>query len=137
MFTTTMPASTAFFTTGTSAFESAGASTIASTFDTIICSRMRIWFAVSVSSLMPLVIRSNWPALCFWYSFAPVSIVRKNSLASDFITSATFGLAADCAWTAGAAATATAASAAVRKRRRKRTFILISWRPAPKDRTIV
>ena len=44
MLTTMMPASTAFLTTGTSAFESAGASTIASTFETIICSTMRIWF---------------------------------------------------------------------------------------------
>ncbi len=66
MLTTMMPASTAFLTTGTSAFESAGASTIASTFDTIICSTMRIWFAVSVSSLMPLVIRSKLFGLCFW-----------------------------------------------------------------------
>ena len=41
--TTMMPASTAFLMTGTSAFESAGAMTIASTFETIICSTMRIW----------------------------------------------------------------------------------------------
>ena len=65
MLTTMMPASAAFLRTGTSAFESAGAMTIASTFETIICSTMRICAAVSVSSLMPLVIRSNWPELCF------------------------------------------------------------------------
>ncbi len=66
MLTTTMPASSAFFTTGTSALESAGAITSASTPETIICSTMRIWLEVSVSSLMPLETSSNRSACSFW-----------------------------------------------------------------------
>ncbi|MNN36608.1 hypothetical protein D3C81_1505100 [compost metagenome] len=66
MLTTVMPASMAFFTTGTSALESAGAMTRALTPETIICSTMRIWLPESVSSLMPLETSSNSPACSFW-----------------------------------------------------------------------
>ncbi|MNL60891.1 hypothetical protein D3C87_1847440 [compost metagenome] len=66
MLTTVMPASIAFLITGTMALESAGAMTSALTLDTIICSTIRIWFAVSVSSLMPLEISSNSPEWSFW-----------------------------------------------------------------------
>ncbi|MNG37740.1 hypothetical protein D3C84_1251780 [compost metagenome] len=66
MLTTVMPASMAFFTTGTKAFESAGAMTRALTPETIICSTMRIWLLESVSSLMPLETRSKSAAWSFW-----------------------------------------------------------------------
>ncbi|MNT69625.1 hypothetical protein D3C72_2079540 [compost metagenome] len=63
--TTMMPASMAFFSTGTSAFESAGAITSALTRETIICSTSLIWLDVSVSSLMPFDSRSYLAALAF------------------------------------------------------------------------
>ncbi|MCY1372430.1 hypothetical protein D9M69_596350 [compost metagenome] len=82
----------AALTTGTSAFESAGAMTSALIFCAIICSTILIWAAVSVSSLMPLATSVYCAAWAFWCALAPSSMVRKNSLASDFMTSATFGL---------------------------------------------
>ncbi|MNJ57278.1 hypothetical protein D3C77_528620 [compost metagenome] len=66
MLITVMPASMAFFTTGTRALESAGAMTSALTPDTIICSTIRIWLLESVSSLMPLEISSKSAAWAFW-----------------------------------------------------------------------
>ena len=66
MLITVMPASTAFLMTGTMALESAGAMTNALTLDKIICSTMRVWPAVSVSSLMPLEISSKSPEWSFW-----------------------------------------------------------------------
>ncbi|MCY1187046.1 hypothetical protein D9M73_279770 [compost metagenome] len=61
MLITVIPASMAFLITGTMALESAGAITSALTLARIICSTMRVWPAVSVSSLMPLEISSNSP----------------------------------------------------------------------------
>ncbi|MCY1450340.1 hypothetical protein D9M71_671390 [compost metagenome] len=66
MLITVIPASMAFFTTGTRALESAGAMTRALTPETIICSTMRIWLPASVSSLMPLDTSSNSVAWSFW-----------------------------------------------------------------------
>ena len=58
MFTTATPASIAFFTTPTSAFESAGARTMAFTRRAIICSTIAICLATSCSSLMPVATSS-------------------------------------------------------------------------------
>ena len=53
MLTTITPLAIADCSTGTSALESAGAITIASTRCASICSTRRIWPEVSISSLMP------------------------------------------------------------------------------------
>lgn len=121
MLTTRMPASTAFLTTGTSAFESAGASTSASTRATIICSIRRICPPVSVSSRMPLASSVYSDACVFWWARAPFSMVRKNSLASDFITSAILGgrLAARDAANGKGKARASAEPALSRRARRR------------------
>jgi hypothetical protein len=112
MLTTITPLAAASASTGTSAFESAGAMTIASTCSTSICCTILIWAAVSVSSLMPLEISVYSDECAFWSALAPSCIVWKNSLASDFMTSATRGLAsaarANCGSSARAAAPARA-----------------------------
>ena len=82
----------AALTTGTSAFESAGASTMALTFCAMACSIILICAAVSVSFLMPLATSVYSLAWAFWCALAPSSMVRKNSLASDFMMSAILGL---------------------------------------------
>ncbi len=90
MFTITIPASAARFKAGTSALESAGAMTIASTPRATICSTMFTWAVRSVSLEMPLTMSSYFPDVFSWAS-APSAMVLKNSLASDLVTRATTG----------------------------------------------
>ncbi len=103
--------------TGTSAFESAERMTSALIFCATICSTILIWAEVSVSSLMPLATSVYSAAWAFWCALAPSSMVRKNSLASDFMTSATLGLSWARAGVPAMAPSSVSAAALCRVRR--------------------
>ena len=73
--------------------ESAGAMTMACTCCAIICSTISTCRERSNSSLVPLAMSSYSAACACWCAVAPSCIVLKNSLASDFMTSAMRGFA--------------------------------------------
>ena len=134
MLTTTIPASFARLQAETSALESAGAITMASTPCAIISSTRATCRLRSRSSLIPLTISSYSLGVPPDALLAPSAIVAKNSFASDFMMRREPRLAATAPSTRGAGASgaaspsrrAPAAADPIAARRRRRRVVALS-----------